>query len=489
MDTKKPGASWLFTAFLASAIFLSGFNLAAGELFFDFDNPAGNLSAALQSVDALDVPMAVPVLRPKSPDADRPVDGRRLKEWTVMVFANGKNNLSSYFMRDLQAMEQSGSGDKINILMEVGLIREKGGLRGIKLSSPERKTKSGIIIPGRELYAVVSVPEMPESVNWTGVKRFYVTRDKTASSKISSLEVYADPSADMADWKELADFITWGKLNFPAKKYMVVVSNHGLGWEGISADDITRNMMSVQELAKALKETGKVDIYASNACLMQMAEVITELKDGADIIIGSEDVEWGGWDFGPLMGFMSKNPGAGPEKVAKQAVDIFKKVSKKRGTSATLSAVRTSAIDGFIQRVNAWTDAVWQSLLNEKDKDLFALESVTLGLKKARRYSKFESFDLVDVVRGISRFSASRQVTQTGNQLIKYIVRDLVVANATEKIPGKGIAVFIPFRVYDMSYLALRWPRVTGWDKFSRFLGGIVEPQFRDKNKKTAGGD
>ena len=66
------------------------------------------------------------------------------------------------------------------------------------------------------------------------------------------------------DFRKLADFGKWAKEKYPAKKYMMVVWNHGDGWlknkpaatdnKGISYDEETGNHLTTPELAAALRD-------------------------------------------------------------------------------------------------------------------------------------------------------------------------------------------------------------------------------------------
>lgn len=42
------------------------------------------------------------------------------KEWTIMVFMNGKNDLSNFALNDLNEMEQEGSPENVNLVVETG---------------------------------------------------------------------------------------------------------------------------------------------------------------------------------------------------------------------------------------------------------------------------------------------------------------------------------------------------------------------------------
>jgi len=98
-----------------------------------FDNN-GNLKDMIEAISNSQTGIEVPTVTEKR-DA--------LKEWTVMVFVNAKNNLESYGLKDVNEMEMVGSTDKVNIIAELGRI-------------------SGY---------------SSEDGDWTGCRRLYVTKD------------------------------------------------------------------------------------------------------------------------------------------------------------------------------------------------------------------------------------------------------------------------------------------------------------------------
>ncbi len=120
---------------------------------------------------------------------------KALKEWTVMVYVNGKNDLSKFGEKDVNEMETIGSTSKMNIVVELGTEDET-------------------------------------------TERFLVKKDHFPTLVTSKpLEILEND--DMGDWKHLVDFATWSKKKFPAKRYMLIIWNHGDGWvtsKGISYD-------------------------------------------------------------------------------------------------------------------------------------------------------------------------------------------------------------------------------------------------------------
>lgn len=212
------------------------------------------------------------------------------KEWTILVYMAGDNDLEPYLVKNFQALEKSGSSPNINLVAEFD--------RGNTPKSPVSK--------------------------WTGSRRFLITKS-TDNKKITSAPVQDLGDVNMADPKHLSDFVQWGVKNYPARHYMLIINDHGYGFMGALDDKGSKDVMDLPEMGKALEmatkgesdyisngakdaaaKTGKkIDILGFDACLMGQVEVAYELKDYANIMIASEEVIGSsGWPYGD---FADKN--------------------------------------------------------------------------------------------------------------------------------------------------------------------------------------
>ncbi|HOW89803.1 MAG TPA: clostripain-related cysteine peptidase, partial [Elusimicrobiales bacterium] len=159
--------------------------LAPARLHAGFD--LASMNSSDPAISGGEAPAA-----PAAPDAPAP------KEWTIMVFMNGKSNIESFAVRDLNRIETSGSSDRVNIVAELGRSR---GLDG----------------------------DTEEDGDWTGVRRYLVTKDQDPG-RIASPVLMDLGAADMGDHREVASFVKWAKAEFPAKRYMLIIWDHGWGW-------------------------------------------------------------------------------------------------------------------------------------------------------------------------------------------------------------------------------------------------------------------
>lgn len=101
------------------------------------------------------------------------------------------------------------------------------------------------------------------------------------------------PLQSMAAPETLTDFIRWSVQNYPAKKYMLVLWDHGGGSKtGIFIDELFDNdIMYLDELHDALSEAEvHFEAILFDACLMANLETAGAVKDYADWMIASEEV-------------------------------------------------------------------------------------------------------------------------------------------------------------------------------------------------------
>jgi hypothetical protein len=396
----------------------------------NFDGKAFSLTDEITKLE-LSVPAPVTV-------ADKAA--RPDKEWTVMVFINGKNNLEKYAFLNINQMEKIGSSDKVNVVVQFGRMNTYSHLDG----------------------------------TWKGTRRYLIKKGSNPKGIFSPV-VSDIGKVDMGSFKSVIDFSNWAKQTYPAKHYMLIIWNHGAGWikgagadnfvtKGISYDDETNNHITTPQMGTILKTIGGVDVYGSDACLMQMAEVDYEIKDYANFIVGSEETEAGdGYTYDTLLGPLVSNPAMTPEGLATVAVDAYTAHYTPSNEAATQSYVRSAALPGFLAASNAFAS----SLMNANEKPL-----VKTAMGAAQAYAYAENKDLYHFTQLVVNATANSDVKAKGNALMNYISNTLVGDN---KISGNysnshGIAVYLPGSAAPSAYADLVWAKVSNWDDLIAWL-------------------
>jgi hypothetical protein len=361
------------------------------------------------------------------------------KEWTLLLFLNGHNNLDSYGAYNLNQMEQVGSNENLNMVVQWA-------------SEANGKTR-----------------------------RLLVKKDND-TPKVTSPAVETMNAVDMGDYHNLVEFVRWGVKNYPAKHYMIAVWNHGNGWHlmnngfhtnDISYDDNSGNHITTEQLALAMDESAKiighkVDIYGSDACLMAMVEIAAQMKNSVQYFVGSEETEPGyGWPYNTWMARWAANPKATGAEVATYLTEEYIKAYDGGiyGTQdVTYSAYDLSRIDGLLNSIKALN----VSLSNLSPTDFSAAKTAANGTMS------FALDDYKDLENFTSKLSSSKvSVNSTVLNSVKDSIADFVIAHgATGVYEGAtGVAIWLPTSSYELSpyadrYSKLEFNKATGWLSF-----------------------
>lgn len=260
------------------------------------------------------------------------------REWTIMIFNNAKNNLEPIQLKAMNALEFLGSAKDVNIVLELGRLGHVSGDGG-----------------------------------WKGIRRYYITKDND-SAKINSPVLWQTPGEDMGDYRKVVDFAGWAAYNFPAKRYVLIIANHGYGWldqkssgsRGISYDEESGKFIRTTEMAAMLdgvnRAIGKrLDIYYSAACLMSSVEVAYEIRNQADVIIGSEEVAMtssvGTVLWPNVVKAILDSPTLSTDNLAKAISDYYVYGLNSIYQKGTLSAVRGMYMESLAADLDNWAAA------------------------------------------------------------------------------------------------------------------------------------
>ena len=179
--------------------------------------------------------------------------------------------------------------------------------------------------------------------NWTNTRRFYITQDDNLN-RVTSQVVEDLGEANMGDANTLVDFVAWAVENYPANHYMLILSDHGMGWPGgwsdpapatrergnIPLQSVMGNVIYLNELDQALGEirnrTGieKLDVIGMDACLMGHLEVFTALAPHARYAVASQETEPAlGWAYTGFLSALSANPDMDGAEIGRLIVDSY----------------------------------------------------------------------------------------------------------------------------------------------------------------------
>ncbi len=420
----------ILSAFFLAAVLPASAQDSLSEAFFQ----AGTLKTS-----GADVPMPAGIAPSDNVQAPAAARAAAPKQWTIMVYIDGKNTLEEYIYTNMKQMESVGSSDKVNIVVEVGRMNGQGN-------------------------------DFHGDKDWTGCRRYLVKKGDGKGGIFSPVLQKMD-KCDMGDYKHAIDFGKWAMTSFPAQHYAYVIWNHGGGWiktvpgftstKAIALDDETKHLITTPQMNTIMKSLGHIDVYGSDACLMQMAEVIYELKDTTDFVVGSEKTEAGdGWDYAGLLNRFYASSMTGQD-LATAIVDAY---LPQYSSGATLSAVRSASMNGFASKLNAFVDAV---IAAKDGKAVAAARDTALNMQED---GLPENKDLGDFVSIVVANSKDMNVQITGKALLASI-KSMVVDNkvTSDYAKAKGVAIYAPDSGFDRDYNELQFAS-TKWISFIKFM-------------------
>ncbi len=362
------------------------------------------------------------------------------KDWTFLVFLNGNNNLDSFGTMNLRQMEKIGSTDNVNIVVQWASMKTK-------------KVERLLIKKGSQ---------------GTGVN----------SPVVQTLK------ADMGDWHSVVDFVKWGAQNYPADHYFLDIWDHGSGWHDkvghagkitdISWDELTGNHITTKQLGLALTESAKaighkIDLYASDACLMAMVEIANEVADSVSVFGGSQETEPGaGWPYDTFLQRLTKNPKSSPQEVGKMLSEEYAKSYQTGSEHVTFSIFDLANLPALNKAISKFGQSM----------NAMSAETSKAVLEVASNSQNFTNSDYVDLIDFLNRLKSS-SITSLDVNSVKALTdaaKNFIVTTNNVGFPNaNGVSIWIPTESYEYSqyaslYSQMKFDSETHWGDFLKQL-------------------
>lgn len=262
-------------------------------------------------------------------------------------------------------------------------------------------------------------------------------------------ESQVEPIAEQNTWADpcsLRDFIVWGVRRCPADRYAVVLWNDGAGWKdddiyafarrgsvdvkagqsevrwpaeggrlaaalfltsalrvvglesaddrAICYDDSSMDFLDNVELQRAFREaqaqTGRtIDLIGMDACLMSMVQAVYQLRDHAQCVVASQEVEPCGWPYAEICAGSRATrligPGEGRSRDrARHASCSLDDGTRGGGMCVTQSAIRVAGIEPLARAIGEVAAALTRL---RADDDLYARRAFDRASQRALRFA------------------------------------------------------------------------------------------------------
>lgn len=358
---------------------------------------------------------------PSNPDSGTATDSTTVADYTIILYATGGTTLDDELVANLNQVKQHGYSSKVRF---TGLVK----------FSAEFQAEEGK--QGTRLINLVS-----------------------DSTVVLENTQYADATFRMDNPDNLTAFIKNAKERMPANKYVLVLWDHGSGFNrtddqpisvpstrGLLSDDNCKvndsdAIMSMYQLEEGLKNAGtKFELLYWDMCLMNMMETDTQIRDYATYILGSAhlvpssggcytdlintlekhaDIPSFAAEYIPIVIQTWKGSNATPER-AESTTEDTKEEDASQTKGCDLALVDVSKIDGVL---TAWKNYAGR------------LVEIRSGLKDAEKLANFNKiqseslyrFDTDQAFYDMDNYAA-RVANSYGDEALKTLSSNLTAA-------------------------------------------------------------
>ena len=307
---------------------------------------------------------------------------------TLMVYMAADNDLESHGIRNLKAMEKADfSGINVLVLFD--------------RSQDYDETND----------------------NWTDTRLFQVCHDASKTSQILSKRLDCPPlglthdsatELDMGNYNVLKSFVEFGRTNYTADNYALIIWGHGTGWRfspedqnrAVAIDDKSNSYICVKELGLALSDQ-ELCVIGFDTCFGSVFENLYELKDCCNYIVASPGISpAAGWDYQGLLQSLSSRISS-PEEIAAAMAQANLQAS---------GIIQTQKLNPLMTRLEDFSQALAQTIVDSESR-----RSVldTLMNTKSYSYTQYPCDLYVDI------FSMAQAFTGSSNLQVKAAAQEL----------------------------------------------------------------
>jgi len=380
--------------------------------------------------------------------------------WTFIVYLCGDNDLDYFARVNINDMEKVGSTEEITILA----MLDRDDTDGVR---PE---------PGQRIWQKYME------------NRYYITKDNDPDT-INSPILWSESEVNMGDPNTLVDFVKWSFQLYPARHYALVLMNHGGGYEGICIDIQPNNYydpdtLEMPELKWALSkienDTGTtVNLFGCDACLMGQTEVVYQIKDYAEVFVGSEEVEYApGWPYSWILGNLTGNPLMNAEDLGIQIVTSYKDYSELYLYNSsiyeypqTMSAINMSIIQNVAVSISNLGNWLKDNLSTYEAEIDWARQNVIEYYGGASDF--VDAYHLAQLLQQNISDSTLQQICQQVQQNITEAV--ISEWHRSDADGSHGLTLFFPNQTseYENEYDLIQMSIICNWDEFLKEYLGI----------------
>ncbi|WP_160688671.1 clostripain [Clostridium sp. C2-6-12] len=392
------------------------------------------------------------------------------KKLTIMVYCDADNDLEEDLLQDIQQMKD-GYVENSNLNVIVLVDR-----------SPDYSDDSNILgedFSDTRMYKI----EEDEAIRIDG------------GTKFPEIIKTSDYEANMGDAHTLKKFIDSCKENYPANKYVLIVSNHGGGARDEKSDEQIKKAKAVcfdetndndclytAEISDILTDNESVNVLVYDACLMGAIEVAYQYRPQngsfeANVMVASPPDVWtNGYDYEKIFSRLKSGGGNNgledttlggkeryfdPSKVTDIQLGAIMieaqrdSVNEKKVNNQVLGCYDLTKVESVKTAVDTLAVSLWNENKKEDIENLRGTGRNVNLIHYFRETSKYQwldypYFDLYDLCKNISISNAfSDNIKNLAINVMNSVDDMIVYSYGGTKFNGftegkNGLSIFLP---------------------------------------------
>lgn len=318
------------------------------------------------------------------------------------------------------------------------------------------------------------------------VQKLQIPTDRLGRYKFEGKNIVELPSVElqsMGSSKTLSDFISWGVKEYPAKKYMLVIWDHGYvepygnmehdqifyqdkdgnpvnSFSGADVSKLQADNLNLDEFRQALQTANtRFELVAFNTCLSASVEIASATAPYANYMVASEEsipaVIGIPYDF---IQFMMDHPDADGDAVGKNILEAYEKaigyyVNKYNNqqeaidffSKGTMSLINLSCIN----EMDVLMAEIWRNLY-ESSYDMSLYSGFQNAAVSCETYGSEGNAagNLVDLRAFLVNASTYLTNTDADEKIINLIDHNIISVTGKGRFDSNGISFFFPSTGY-----------------------------------------
>ena len=316
-----------------------------------------------------------------SPEPEQPA------EYTLMYYGHGGSNRDNYYLDKICDFYNADPSafKKVNVVVQ------------FKFSTAENMKNIGYDDKTSEIFGSTTL-------------RWAIDPEIGAGGQLTTANLYGEDNADLTCPDSLTSFINWAAKAYPAKKYMLIVHDHGGGY--LPVDELpetspanTRGMIyddgnnskhfTAKSFHRAIAAANvRLETIFMDACLMNNLEYQFELQDICDYVIAptySKPSIDGAYRVLPeQLALASGNIEQALDNYCKACVESWDKAFAESGVTdddpmyTDMTVTRTANIPHLGEVLREFTDRLCNTYANGTEAQRQAIDNCTASAIKVQ---------------------------------------------------------------------------------------------------------